>query len=60
MWRLITPPMKPKGKEMREERRMVPSLGCSRPAIMLMIVVLPAPFEARMPRELPSSTRNVA
>ena len=45
---------------MREVRNTLPSSGFSRPAIMLMIVVLPVPFLARMPRELPSSTRKEA
>ena len=45
---------------MRDRRMMLPSSGFSRPAIMLTNVVLPVPFGARMPRELPSSTRNDA
>jgi len=50
----------PSGKDTRQARRMRPSSGRSIPAIMLMIVVLPVPFGARMPSELPSSTLKVA
>ncbi len=56
----MTPPMKPSGKETLQLRRISPSSGFSSPAIMLISVVLPVPFGARMPRELPSSTRNDA
>ncbi len=41
-------------------RVIMPSSGFSSPAIMLTTVVLPVPFGARMPSEVPSSTRNVA
>ena len=45
--------MKPSGNETRQVRRISPSSGFSSPAIMLMIVVLPVPFGARMPSDLP-------
>ncbi len=43
--------MKPSGNDTRQVLRISPSSGFSSPAIMLMIVVLPVPFGARMPSE---------
>ena len=39
--------MKPSGNDTREVLRIVPSSGFSRPAIMLMIVVLPVPLPGK-------------
>src|SRR5690554_2541793 len=55
----ITPPIKPNGKLIRQSRRISPSSGFSRPAIILINVVLPVPFGAKIPIERPNSTRKL-
>ncbi len=39
--------------------RALPSVGCSKPAIILMVVVLPAPFGPRNPNTSPWETFEV-
>ena len=36
--------------------RTVPAVGCRMPAIMRMVVVLPAPFGPRKPKSSPAGT----
>jgi hypothetical protein len=43
---------------MLQARVIWPSSGFSNPAIILIKVVLPVPFEAKMPKDSPSSTRK--
>ena len=51
---------KPDEGDIRRSCRISPSSGFSSPAIMLMIVVLPVPFCARMPIDWPGSTAKLA
>ena len=52
--------MKPRGKEILQPRIMRPSSGFSSPAIILINVVFPVPFGAKIPKDVPNSTRKDA